>query len=61
MVGKVMGTVWNIGKAAPARIMRAALDFALPARCITCTAAVTAHNALCSACWSRLNFIETPR
>ena len=52
---------WHIGRSAPGRTVRAALDFVLPPRCVTCADAVISHNALCAKCWAQLDFIEPPR
>ena len=61
MAGMMLETAWKIGKSVPQRAARAMLDFALPPRCVVCSDAVIEHNALCGACWSKLEFIEMPR
>ncbi len=49
----------RIGMAAR-RLGRGALDLVLPPRCLSCGAQVADPNALCSACWSELEFIADP-
>ena len=43
-----------------ARLGRAALDLLYPPSCLACLAAVSAPGTLCTACWSRMRFIERP-
>ena len=43
-----------------ARIGRAALDVVLPPLCLSCQTRITAHDALCPACWRQINFIRPP-
>ena len=41
-----------------ARIGRGALDVVLPPLCLSCQTRITAHDALCPACWRQINFIR---
>jgi ComF family protein len=43
-----------------ARIGRGALDVVLPPLCLSCQTRITAHDALCPACWRQINFIRPP-
>lgn len=36
------------------------LDWLLPPLCVRCSEAVSAHQALCSACWKKISFIAPP-
>jgi ComF family protein len=42
------------------RIARSALDVVLPPLCLGCQARITAHDALCPACWRQIDFIRPP-
>lgn len=42
------------------RLGRAGLDFLYPPACLVCQTRTGDGDALCSACWSRLSFIERP-
>lgn len=39
---------------------RSALDVLLPPLCLGCRTHITAHDALCPACWRRINFVRPP-
>jgi hypothetical protein len=55
-----------LGRAASAlrdhlrRLGAAALDLVFPPTCLACRKATAGHDALCPACWSRINFIDRP-
>lgn len=36
-------------------------DFILPPLCLVCRSPVRAHDGICPACWSHIDFIEPPR
>lgn len=42
------------------RAGRATLDVLLPPLCLACRTHITAHDALCPACWRRVNFVRPP-
>lgn len=42
------------------RLGRGVLDLVLPPRCLSCGEQVADPQALCSECWSRIDFIEAP-
>ena len=46
--------------AAFAALHAAALDLLYPPACMVCRTAVTSPGTLCSACWTRMRFIERP-
>jgi ComF family protein len=46
--------------AALRRVGRGTLDLILPPRCLACGEHVADPQALCSACWSRLDFVTAP-
>jgi ComF family protein len=39
---------------------RAALDVLLPPLCLGCRTRITSHDALCPACWRRIDFVRPP-
>jgi ComF family protein len=39
---------------------RSALDVILPPLCLGCRTRIMAHDALCPACWRRINFVRPP-
>jgi len=39
---------------------RAALDVLLPPLCLGCHTRITSHDALCPACWRRIDFVRPP-
>ncbi|MEW6437189.1 MAG: ComF family protein [Pseudomonadota bacterium] len=41
-------------------LANAVLDLVFPPSCLACRKAVSAHGALCPACWRRVGFIEKP-
>ena len=55
------GTSQDTGFGRGYGLLRAFIDFLLPARCVTCSEQLMQHDALCAACWSKLVFIEAPR
>lgn len=42
------------------QLARSALDTLFPPLCLKCTTRINAHNALCPACWRRIDFIRSP-
>jgi ComF family protein len=42
------------------RAGRSALDVLLPPLCLGCRTRIMAHDALCPACWRRINFVRPP-
>ncbi len=42
------------------RIWRMALDVVLPPLCLGCQSPLADHDALCSQCWRRIDFIQPP-
>lgn len=42
------------------RAGRSALDVLLPPLCLGCRVHITAHDALCPACWRQVNFVRPP-
>jgi ComF family protein len=54
-------SAWGVRRLRPlAQIGRAALDVVLPPLCLSCQTRITAHDALCPACWRQINFIRPP-
>lgn len=43
-----------------ARLRRAALDMLLPPLCLGCQTRIMDHDALCPACWRRIDFVRPP-
>ncbi len=54
--GATFGAVWDASQ----RLVRLALDFLMPPRCLCCGALVSEPGALCPNCWGRIGFLEAP-
>jgi ComF family protein len=52
---------WRDIAAGTGRLAGVVVNFILPPRCVGCSGMIAGHNALCAACWNRLQFIEMPR
>lgn len=51
---------WRGLRSSFARVAAPLVDLAFPPSCLACRGATDASNALCSACWSAIRFIERP-